>query len=189
MKKKRVRHAGDRDRTARASLVFAIFEFEPATAAHDLVFLLRRHHPSAVSAPDESQECKLVLGLRTGIPIMAEQNLPDALVSLEKARGFYDTEFIRGEIDKVKSRMAQSSPFSRQMKSGLFHIGAVATSLALGGCALVQSAPPPYKAANQYRLNATEPWLRTFAREHPVESQQVNDVLAAWKIEVDAQQH
>lgn len=51
-----------------------------------------------------------------------------------------------------------------------------------------QAATPAYKMANQQRLKVVEPWLTTYATEHPASAQNVSDQLKVWHIEVDAQQ-
>ncbi|MCI0378933.1 MAG: tetratricopeptide repeat protein [Gemmataceae bacterium] len=56
--------------------------------------------------PDDKQE-KYETALAEALTLMAEQKLPQALVALETARSFADTEFIKGEIAKVKSRIDQ----------------------------------------------------------------------------------
>ncbi|MCI0641674.1 MAG: hypothetical protein L0Y72_25985 [Gemmataceae bacterium] len=56
--------------------------------------------------PDDKQE-KYETALADALTLLAEQKLPQALVALETARSFADTDFIKGEIAKVKSRIDQ----------------------------------------------------------------------------------
>lgn len=56
----------------------------------------------------------------------------------------------------------------------------------VSGCAAA-TAPPAYRLANQARLDSVAPWLQEYAADHPAKRQRVDDVLASWRIEVNAE--
>jgi len=58
----------------------------------------------------------------------------------------------------------------------------------VAGCPAVTPSTPAYKLANQARLKAVEPWLRTYSADHASDAVKVSDQLQAWHAEVDAQQ-
>jgi tetratricopeptide (TPR) repeat protein len=65
----------------------------------------------AVKAPDPAldpaAQQKYDAALQDAFRLLAERHYPDALAALEAARTFKDSEFLRGEIDKLKVRIDQ----------------------------------------------------------------------------------
>lgn len=56
----------------------------------------------------------------------------------------------------------------------------------LTGCA-TSAADPAYVQANRARLQVVGPWLTVYGNEHAASKSNVDDVLAAWRLEVEAQ--
>lgn len=72
--------------------------------------------PIPVQVPDVTNQDKYDAALAGALGLLAERKLPEALASLEAAKSFQNTEFIRGEIDKLRTRLEQQAAADRTVQ-------------------------------------------------------------------------